>query len=269
MKQPLPIIRLPAGITDSLGWAYGDVPSGIEGNGILWELDLGLSQPQFPLDDPLRFEALALAADLFTRELWPRQQKESAGVILYRGPLDVTERFLWTQKQEENWHEWVRHYPQGSQRWNAHLRRLFALESYIAYFQLFAHRLPDELPIFLFFQSEPQITAAYRAHLLSKERMGHFLHLAVEEVGTVAICVPEEALCQESVLDQIDRLYVELQETKGPIRFVSEAFLTEEWDGLDEIYVMSAAVSPRGRRKLMGFQATGARVVEVDSFFSS
>jgi hypothetical protein len=49
---------------------------------------------------------------------------------------------------------------------------------------------------------------------------------------------------------------------QSPVSFkpVYESLLTEQWDGLDEIYVLSEALTPQGKRKLLGFEAAGGKV---------
>ncbi len=46
-----------------------------------------------------------------------------------------------------------------------------------------------------------------------------------------------------------------------PYRVITEAFLTEEWDGLEA--VVAGSVSPRGKRMLRGFCASGGIAVFV------
>src|SRR5579862_9682780 len=82
---------------------------------ITWRFKLGLEQPGFPLEDELRFNALALALTRFTKEVFPKYAEQTEAICLYRGPIPT-----------------------------------FPL-----YFQMLAHKLPDEVPIFLLFTIEP------------------------------------------------------------------------------------------------------------------
>src|SRR5579872_6498476 len=41
---------------------------------VAWEFHLGLDEPYFPLEDEMRFQALSLALQRFTQEIWPNVQ---------------------------------------------------------------------------------------------------------------------------------------------------------------------------------------------------
>jgi len=60
---------------DDLNWQ-------VEGNPPLFEFDLGLHEPYFPLEDELHFQALSAALTHFTQEIWPKVSTTKA--ILYR-----------------------------------------------------------------------------------------------------------------------------------------------------------------------------------------
>lgn len=284
MHRSMRVARLAARVTDSLNWdldqalleaSVMEVPHSFcsgwaRDEGVWWEIDCGLHVAPFPLEDRLRFEALSIAMDLFTRDVWESKQSISVGVVIYHGPMDMRSLPLWTETQEQNWREWSRgrSHMEGSIRWKEHLRRLFVLESYISYCQMLAHRLPDTIPICLRFEEEAALSPAFQAHLLCKERMGHCMALVPAKsenpLAKWAICLPEESYCNEEVLDQIDQLYRQLSvEHSRIVRIVSEAFLTEEWEGLDRLYVLVKHLSPRGQRKLAGFVAAGGEVVEI------
>src|SRR5690349_7170690 len=125
------IIRLPAQPHETLSWAEEN---------ITWEFDLGLEAPYFPLEDELRFQSLALALTKFTNDVWPRFKDQTEGADLYRGSVDFSTFFSWTETQEANWRAWRADQPDAPEE---HLRRLFCAEAFIAYFQMLAHKLPD------------------------------------------------------------------------------------------------------------------------------
>ena len=55
-----------------------------------------------------------------------------------------------------------------------------------------------------------------------------------------------------SVVEQLGQL---------PFRTLPEQLLTQEWEGVEDLVVISSGLSERGRRKLCGFCAAGGRVV--------
>ncbi len=226
---------------------------------IIWEFDLGLEAPYFPLEDELHFQALSMALSKFSKEIWPLFQEKTEAAILYRGPADFTPFFSWSERQEANFETWKEDHPNANE---AHLRRLFCAEAFIAYFQMLAHRLPDELTLILQLDAGSSGTLAERLHLLSPERFDHF-QLEIKGLpetsnASLGICFPEEPECNRDVLQRLDAVF---EKINAPFKAIPEALLTERWDGIDYLYVLSDAVSSRGKRKLMGFCAAGGIVI--------
>ena len=133
-------IVLPARPADSLQW---NIDPNLNGK-ILWEFDLGLTDPYFPLEEEMHFQTLSLALSKFSREVWPQFQDKTAGAILYRGTADFTTSFSWSERQKENWEAWRRERPKANE---PHLHRLFCADAFVHYFQMLAHCLPDELSL--------------------------------------------------------------------------------------------------------------------------
>ncbi len=224
---------------------------------VRWEFDLGLADPFFPLEDELRFQALALSLKTFSEEVWPRFQERTQGAVLYRGSADFSRFFLWTERQEANYEEWKEGRPLCSEE---HMKRLFCAEAFAAYFQMLAHKLPDELNVLLCLKKEPAGSRAETEHLYSPERFEHFqieMEGDVEETR-LGVCFPEE--CGQEELAILDAWMERMNE---PARAVPESLLTESWDGLDVIYILGGRMSERGKRKLKGFQAAGGLVEEI------
>lgn len=259
-------ISLPCRPSDSLDWEIPEVSGQI-----IWRFELGLEDLYFPLEDEMRFESLRLALEKFSREIWPKFQDRTQGVILYQGTADFSLKFLWTERQETNWSLWLQERPNGSEK---HLKRLFCADAFVHYFQMLSYRLPDELPAYLFLDGSGIGTLAERHHLVSKGRFEHF-QLAVkgipnfrgldwsgEKLGDealVGVCFPEEEICDQKTLEKIDEL---MKKISGEFRVIHEPFLTEEWDGVDVLHVLKEAIGSRGERKLMGFKAAGGKVIE-------
>lgn len=253
------MIILPAQPHSDLNWTNQIKEAESSSQKIIWEFDLGLDAPYFPLEDELRFQTLTMALSKFSKEIWPLFQEKTEAAILYRGPADFTPFFSWSERQEGNFETWKEDRPNGDE---AHLRRLFCAEAFIAYFQMLAHRLPDELTLILQLDAGTSGTLAERLHLLSPERFDHFQleikGLPDDSHASLGICFPEEGECDRNVLQRLDTV---IEQIKTPFKAIPEALLTERWDGIDYLYVLSDAVSSRGKRKLMGFCAAGGIVI--------
>lgn len=241
-------MKLPAKPHDDLHWH-------IEGSPKIFEFDLGLHEPYFPLEDELHFQALSAALTHFSKEIWPQCPESSA--ILYRGSADFSISFRWTEVQEANYKIWKENHPPAVE---SHLKRLFCTEAFVTYFQMLAHRLPDELPITLILDLQNTGTLAETLHLLSPERFDHFtLHTGLSFSSPLGVCFPPDRECSGEILQRMDFLLT----TLPSFRPVYEPLLTEQWDGLDEIIVFADALTPQGERKLKGFQAAGGSVTRI------
>jgi len=257
-------IRIPAQPHDSLNWEMEmkEAARALDSKDVIfWEFDLGLSAPHYPLEDELRFQTLSLGLAAFTKEVWPQFEKGTAGALLYRGAADFSSFFSWTDKQQENWTRWKEGRLDGEE---AHLRRLFCAEAFAAYFQMLAHKLPDELPLTLHLNAAEIGSLAQTYHLLAPERFEHFV-LRIEGMpeeerqAQLGVCFPPDVFCSPSVLEKIDD-YMERSET--PFRVVYESVLSEQWEGLDSLVVWPDALSVQGKRKLKGFEAAGGVIIE-------
>ncbi len=227
----------------------------IEGNPSLFEFDLGLNESHFPLEDEMHFHSLAAALAHFTQEVWPKFPNAKA--LLYRGSADFSKNFLWTEKQEANFALWKEEMPQGEE---LHLKRLFCAMAFVTYFQMLAHKLPDELPLILSLNTQDCGTLAERLHLLSPERFEHFqLETDFSFHSSIGVCFPPDSECGKEALDSLDAFL----RTHPTVRAVYETHLTEQWDGLDEIYILPDALTERGRRKLKGFEAAGGKILAI------
>jgi hypothetical protein len=239
------------------------------GKKIFWKLGLGLEQPFFPLEDEFRFQSLTLPLAQFSKDVWPVFQEASFGLCLYRGSADLPVVFSWTERQKESYAAWIldEELPDDE-----HSRRLFCLEAFAIYFQMLSHRLPDEAAIFLLFDLTGFRTASQIFAALSKERFGHFMlgtkgrdlpregfrweenkvHFFPIDSST-GIVFPENHLAHKEFDDHLVRM-------EKPVKVVFESFLSEEWEGLDRLYVLSKNLSPQGERMLKGFSAAGGEV---------
>jgi len=107
-------IELPCQPHHTLDWSQELALAKETNQKIVWYFNLGLEDPFFPWEEELRFSALALALQQFTKEVWPHFQEKTLALSLYRG----------------------------------------AMVDFVIYFQMLAHKLPDEAPIWLLFTIE-------------------------------------------------------------------------------------------------------------------
>lgn len=241
-------MKLPARPHNDLKWD-------IQGNPSLFEFDLGLNDPFFPLEDELMFNALSMALTHFSKEVWPRFPDSKA--ILYRGRADFSLFFKWTERQEANFIAWKKNMAEGDEN---HLKRLFCAEGFVSYFRMLSHQLPDELPLILSLEVEDVGSLAEELHLLSPERFEHFqIEGGPSFNSSIGVYFPSDSECGQGILKRLDDLMTHLVS----FRPVYEPLLTEQWDGLDEIYVLEESLTERGKRKLRGFQAAGGRIYRI------
>jgi len=260
-------IELPAQPQDTLDWSI-ELKQAQEAvaadKKIFWKFNLGLESPFFPLEDELRFQALSLALTQFSKEVWPLFQDATFALCLYKGNADLPPLFSWTEKQKEALEEWSD-------------KRLFCLEAFAIYFQMLSHRLPDEANIFLLFDLAGFETASQSFAALSKERFEHFTlgikgkeffregyrwegdEIALTSVeSSVGIVFPENPAVHIEFDQHLDKL-------KEPVKVIFERFLSEEWAGLDKLYVIRKELTLQGERMLKGFAAAGGEVVFLEA----
>lgn len=257
-------LELPCEPHHDLDWSLELERAKNAGRNIVWKFALGLESPFFPLEDELRFQAISLALAQFSKEVWPEFKDKTVALSLYRGAADLSEKFLWTDKQRANYSEWR----EGED--NALARKLFCIDAFAVYFQMLSHRLPDEVPVFLLF--EPLSSISETLQVLSKERFEHFLiALRGESIARDGYIWNERGIFKRTVetkrgivfpnkLESMS-LFDEALKEAGSVKVVYESFLTEEWDGLDSLIVLPGSLGSQGERKLKGFLASGGEVV--------
>ena len=232
------------------------------GEKIFWKFNLGLEQPFFPLEDEMRFNALSVALSQFSKEVWPTFQLVTEGLCLYRGAAEISQIFSWTEGQKKVFTE----------EWEGGSKELFCLEAFALYFQMLSHRLPDEAKVFLLFDLAGFNKPSQVFGALSKERFEHF-SLAVKGnrfsregyvwekdqiffcpiESTIGIVFPENSI----YYGEFDHHFRNLTGAK----VVFERFLSEEWEGLDTLYVLQKGLTRQGERMLKGFSAAGGEIV--------
>lgn len=235
-------MKLAARVNDDLNWKIEATPKE-------FEFDLGLHLPHFPIEDQLHFSTLAASLKHFTDTVWPVHPVET--VTLYRGSADFSKYFVWSEGLEANFQDFKKSMQISDE---AHLKRLFCANVFVYYFQMLAHRLPDAVSIKLILENGECGTKAQKHQLLSPDRFEHFfIDAQVDASSNIGICFPPDEITTDSVIHQIDALIERLPSS----RIVYETMLTEQWDGLDELYVIPGFVTEVGERKLLGFEAAG------------
>lgn len=262
------MISLDARASSSLDWDF----SVLEGEKIFWRLDFGLEDPNFPMDDEMHLQALKLATQKFVKEIYPKYEEISRGVIFYMGSLDFSKDFVWSEKQLLGFSEWKENQPMASEDL---LKKFYCRDVFVHYFQLLSYEIPEDLPIYLFFDADYVGGLAEKHHILSKERF-EFFEIAVRNLPHFggpfwegecepvqkslihdAICFPEDAYLDGKVLEKLDQ---KMSSFNNPLRVVKETFLTEDWLEIDRLHVIENSLSPRGERKLTGFKVAGGEV---------
>ncbi|MBS0621201.1 MAG: hypothetical protein JSS61_07080 [Verrucomicrobia bacterium] len=237
-------IHLSAKLSDDLCWEK-EKTEVERGKFVLWELDLGFSP--FTPNDTATFFSHSLAIEEFIKSVWNGLQEESFGVLMYRGDWDLRPLFpqsLWRDHFEE---------------WGGGDEALFAAQMFAEYLHRLAAILPDSLLPLIQVHTEG-LSPARKAHLFSGARFEHiyFLKESPPQIASIGIYLPDDSLCDLSVLTTLDQMALSLD---APYRFIHEAKLTEEWDGIDQLIVPEFALSHQGKRKLRGFEAAGGQIL--------
>lgn len=223
-------ILLSAGLSSDLDWNAQREEALHTNERVLWELDFSFSASCF--HDQAAFNSYILAAQQFS-ELWKEFSSRSRGVVLYRGSLDIIRGIDADEVEAAN-------------ILGDFLHRL-------------ASFLPDEAVPFCLF-TDSSFSKAKAAQLLSKDRFLH-LHLTLNENRSFCgILLPSDEYCTPEVMKKLEILL------EASDRIIPEKRLNEMWDGLDQLYVIEEAVSPQGRRHLMGFIAAGGEVFGAEGF---
>ena len=89
-------------------------------------------------------------------------------------------------------------------------------------------------------------------------------YISVVHNVTVGVCIPLEENMSRDLLKRLDRVFDELDAQEVSYRVISELYLNESWNGIDELIVFGSALSYQGLRKVKGFLAAGGQVIYVD-----
>lgn len=270
-------IRLEASSTSLLDWKKEIEQAEFfknKGKRILWELDFNLYADTF--SDETRLLALEVAAQHFSRAIWPHFSQVSLGVVLYRGSLDFSEGFPWSFEEREACTE---------------RPSLFCRDVALKHLKLLAACLPEEVVCFLLLDADSIMDAVsyfrlanlsvfFPFHLILKGKWAQTYPYALPALAwehecsplgifssppkdlvpelnvPLAIYLPEQTNWQEfgAVIERVG---------STPFRMIPEKLLVHEWEGVDQLIVCSQGVTERGKRKLCGFAAAGGVILTV------
>lgn len=270
-----------------------------QGLRIFWDIDLGLPNIlHHALSNRTQFLSLTLSLEHFCKTLWKEFRKETAGLCLFRGTLDLIHSYPWDEEQIANLQDWMsEHYLSVDtpiqisvlKETQKTLLNYFCRDALSEYLGLLASAVPDHLPLFLLLDASEIDDPFVEAQLLNKEYFSRF-HLGVKtqrqllggeinwegipsEKGMIgreiqsdpkskkpklALCLPSRLICHPCSLQAA---LASLQNNNVSFRIISEGNLAIEWDGLDDLIVDTQFVSPQFKRRLQGFCAAGGRVV--------
>jgi hypothetical protein len=288
------LLRLPAQLNDDLDWSKerefaAQIAS--SGKSIFWEMDLGLSPFQFTPENSAAFFSFSLALEEFTAKIWPEFQKQTFGVALYRGGAPSPKNFPLTS-WESGFLDWSSEFKTVDLE--SSFYDLYCMQMLGEYLHRLISFLPETVLPFALFDVSLIRSPGKIAQLFSKNRFEHVqLALKGAKCPFAGICWGEgqnaqgilsevqsikESISEPSLglyfpkdphidrlfIQQLDSLISQFNEKQIPFRIISEEKLTEEWDGIDHLIVPSQAISGQGRRKLLGFIATGGNVTNFE-----
>lgn len=230
-------VRLDASEGSSLRWNVEEVNALPL---VLWELDFSLTQEI--LEDEARYLSLVLAVDHFKNTIWPRFKSKTLGVVIYRGMF-----------------------------------KEFFLDS----LKLLASHLPDSvIPFVLFdvghlsdlqtyFRLVNQVNLGYLIPVLKGKWAENFPYAfpllgwdhPYSPLGSFSknplTQLPEIPLTNAVLLPEGGK---DFPLPKSTWRVIPQQILTQEWEGIDRIFVNSSSIDDPTKRKLLGFCASGGEV---------
>lgn len=264
---------------------------------IFWDLDFKFQEERLFLEDTSSFFSAGIAIEEFIKTLWTPYQQNTLGACLFKGGVDFGRYFVWTELHEQHYLEKKKDslFLDSDSKMDEMGRKLYAADVFSDYLHRISSFLPDTLIPFCLFDVASIESNAFLSMLLSKERFQHILlglkrsklplgclnweegncfggwigrkspyFAAVHDVN-VGVCVPLEENMSEDLLKKLDDVYDHLEELQIPFRVISELYLNESWNGIDELIVFSSVVSVQGLRKIKGFLAAGGKIVHAEA----
>ncbi len=285
-------LRLPAGLNDDLKWKQEKEQAlhlAASGKHLLWELDLGLSSFKFTPENSTAFFSFSLAIEEFIAKLWSEFQKQTFGIALYQGQPPSEKNF-----PREDWES-------SFLDWSSELclmidsgYELYCIQMLSEYLHRLISFLPDSVLPFALIDVTSIRSPGKIAQFFSKGRFEHvqlalkgstcpfsgicwndgqnghgYLGSAMKckdfsSTPTVGLYLPQDKFLDVFLIEELDRVILELNGNRRAFRIIPEEKLTEQWDGIDQLFVPSQAISGQGKRKLLGFLAAGGSISTFD-----
>ncbi|MCI5052305.1 MAG: tRNA (guanine-N(7)-)-methyltransferase [Simkaniaceae bacterium] len=249
-----------------------------EVQGDLWHLDLGLDRHLPRMLDTMIFQSYRLGIGHFleTYEVPKR-------IILYDGSLDFVEEMIRTDVDMLAFTDWLKDefksvdnlrvrtgieteafvdlerqemivHTMGRQ-----LMRLYCVDVLSNYLHRLSALLPEESEVLVRFDYTGVESESMIEQLLSSDRFAHLKILGREIIpSNRAICLPSDEMMSEEIVKQLDEIFYVV---RAPYKVIPEGTFNENWHEIDEVIVVSQALSNVGKRMLHGFCAAGGRVL--------
>lgn len=282
---------------EQLNWAEQLVDSGYQ---LFWQLDFGICRDLCqPLSDEMQFRSFGIAVDHFVHSVWTRFQAQSLGVSLYRGSLDFSRHFPWTDEQRQGFQDFLKEKGKKESSLDHFLKQpegkyevqLFCRDVVVEYLELLSTRLPPSLLAFALVESYGVSIGPVEAELLSREAFQHIhpivrgqtqAHRAMRWEGNnytsgfigrwkaqkvetttsqVGVLLPARERSSWDLVQKLGEVVNVLDKERTVYRYIPESLLTMDWEGLESVIYVSEGVSPAGFRQLQGFVAAGGRPV--------
>ncbi len=278
-------IRLDGTVNSRLQWdeAIASAQQWIEkGFYILWHLDLGLfDQMPRSIKDQGQATSLQLAVKHFLEVIWEPLRKQSIGLCLYQGSLQL-EEILDTRLDEDflYYQEQLGVEAFSLEKASALRKAHYAADVAANFLKLLTEQTPDEVPLILLF-AQGTLPLGLFYSLASAERWERFIcfyqcegehHTYQWREGVLelsassqlelpsALLVPPCDVIEEHRSQQFIDLVDLLKKQKASLRLIADPYLIYEWHGLDEVWVASACTEGESFRRLQGFCAAGGHV---------
>lgn len=250
------IITLDGSISSSLNWKEDREKAFFaigKGKKILWYLDFKLFKGLLkPISNEGQFQTLRLAIKHFKETIWNEFYAFSKGLLLYRGPADLTSCIPWNEELQNAYLSLTSPFQQ----------KLFARDVFGDFLGQLAEEAPLDIPLFIEFDTLPE-NPLLKALLTHPERFKRFkvesdFSWNTFEIKEIGISFPPIEIVEEDLLKPFTIFF------KKDIKLIPEEQLTLAWNGLNTLYYSKKCVSFQGLRKLQGFVAAGGILIEVD-----
>ena len=238
---------------------------------LFWDLDFGWHHLQIQGPFQMILSSFLTAVETFLAKLYHPYQKETFGVNFYRGSLCFP-----LPLNQEDLSDWIKMFPSLPEA-----RAFYEMNLLSECLHALAAILPHDLLSFAFFD-KISFSIALLVHLLSKEIFPHLLIITCKknfplsslfwengffrkhsrkEPAKVGLVIPlMQNICSHGI-EQIKIVIEVLRKKKIEYRLISEAYLNESWDQLDDLILLSDLLSSQGERKVRGFIAAGGRLI--------